>query len=336
MWYFTSVFFHDKGSGILARMNQLQRIVVVMSCYNSSGTLAACLGSLQNQTLPDWILLAADDGSKDDTARVLEDAARTDSRIRFFPYPDNKGMASRLNTLIGIALADYPGSLIARMDADDLCDPARFEKQAAFLEDHPDVGVLGSWGRCMAPDGSLVSETVETASDHDQIAVNGFFSAPLLHPSVMMRPSVLRALGQPVYDPSLRRAQDFDLWARLIHHTRFAVMPEYLLTYRLGSDKKLDKERAINGPRREIVRRNLQRLGLGSQDERWLTAVYALIGFPLPKTRLSRQALAEALEDLIRANENLGVYNRALFTDKLCAKFQKAVRKTRWWRRLFN
>jgi glycosyltransferase involved in cell wall biosynthesis len=317
-------------------MSALPRIVILMSCYNSAGTLPAALDSLHRQTHADWVLLAADDGSGDATPALLEQAAAGDSRVRLFLHTDNRGIAARLNALIETALAEYPESLIARMDADDLCDPARFERQASYMAAHPEVGILASWGRCIAADGAHVKETVETATDHDRIAVNGFFSAPLLHPSVMMRPSVLKALGQPVYDPSLRRAQDYDLWARLVQETRFAVLPEYLLTYRLGSDKKFDKESALNVYRRVIVKRNLVRLGLAEKDEGWLDAAYALIGFPLPKARVSRAGLEEAMRDMIAANAARGLYNPALFAEKLEAKCRKAARKTRWWRRLFS
>ncbi|MCD8498034.1 MAG: glycosyltransferase family 2 protein [Alphaproteobacteria bacterium] len=312
-------------------MNAFPPIVVILSAYNCAPTLGAALDSMKKQSYENWLLLAADDGSSDDTPQILTAAGQQDPRIRVFIHQDNKGIAARLNELIDKALEEYPGSLIARMDGDDICDPARFEKQAAYMAAHREVGVLASWGRCITPDGQSASQTVETATDHDQLAVNGFFSAPLLHPSVIMRPSVLKTAGMPLYDSSLRRAQDFDLWARLIHQTRFAVMPEYLLVYRLGSDKKFDKESALNVYRRVIVDRNLQRLGLEGQDDTWKAATYALVGFPLPKTRVTAAALEQAMKDILMANAQKGLYNPALFQEKLEGKYRKAIRKTRWW-----
>lgn len=307
-------------------------VVILMSCYNNAGTLPVCLDSLYAQTYKNWVLLAADDGSKDGTAEILEKAAQGDSRIRVFAHTDNQGIAARLNALIEIALKEYPDALIARMDGDDICAPQRFERQAAYLAAHPDIGVLASWGRCLSPEGVLLKDTVETATEHDLIAVNGFFSAPLLHPSVVIRPEVLKALGQPVYDPTLRRAQDFDLWARLVHQTRFAVLPDYLLDYRMGSDKRIHKENDLNRFRRIIVSRNLERLGLRGKDERWMAAAYALVGFPLPGTAIGRADLDRVLEDILQANKTRGLYNPALFEEKLRRKHTKARRKARWWR----
>ncbi|MCD8566486.1 MAG: glycosyltransferase [Alphaproteobacteria bacterium] len=312
-------------------------VIVIMSAYNNAGTVQAALDSLQAQTYPNWILLATDDGSGDLTPALLQEYAALEPRMRLFLHKDNQGIAARLNDLIAVALDEHPESLIARMDADDICDPARFEKQITAMRNSPAIGVLGSWGRCIAPDGSPVKETVETATDHDQIAINGFFSAPLLHPSVMMRPDILRKLGQPVYDPTLRRAQDYDLWARLTPHTRFAVLPEYLLTYRLGSDKKagFDKENDLNVYRRRIVDRNLARLGLNDKDENWKAAAYALTGFPLPKAKINSTTLENALQDIISANDLSGLYNAVLFKEKLAEKHRKALRRTHWWTRLF-
>lgn len=314
----------------------MSKIIIVMSAYNAASTLPDCLESLKAQTHKNWILLVADDGSKDNTAAVLNLAAQTDSRIWVFAHSDNKGMPARLNALIALALEEYPGSLIARMDSDDLCHPERFERQVDYLLKNPSIGVVASWGECLSPEGKLVSKTVETATDHDQIAVNSFFSAPLLHPSVMMRPAVLKELGPGIYDPSLRRAQDFDLWARLVHLTRFAVLPEYLLTYRLGADKRIHKESGLNTYRRVIVGRNLERLGIGGKDEGWMAACYALVGFPLPKVKIRRDILDQVFRDIVAANEHMSLYNRMLFTAKLEKKLSKASRRVQWRRRVLG
>lgn len=306
------------------------KVIVVMSCHNNAGTLPACLESLRAQSFADWVLLAADDGSSDETPDILQAASERDSRIQPFIYPDNQGLAARLNALIESALTDYPGAFIARMDGDDICASDRFEKQVSFLNQNPDIGVLGSWGRCINADGTPSSQTVETATTHDQIAVNGFFSAPLLHPSVMMRPSILTQL---VYDTGLRRAQDFDLWARLVPFTKFAVLPDYLLTYRLGSDKRINKEEDLNRFRRIIVGRNLARLGLADQGAEWMAAAYALVGFPLPQAAVQPYFLAQVFQDLLSANARAGLYNDVLFAEKLRKKYEKARRKNRWWRR---
>ncbi|HBH80927.1 MAG TPA: glycosyltransferase family 2 protein, partial [Nitrospira sp.] len=105
-----------------------------MSAYNASGTIDLALRSILAQTYQNWELILVDDGSTDRTAeRVLH---VKDSRIRFIQESSgNMGLASRLNQCVRLARGEY----IARMDADDVAYPQRFERQVQFLKEHRDI-----------------------------------------------------------------------------------------------------------------------------------------------------------------------------------------------------
>ncbi|MFM7100208.1 MAG: glycosyltransferase family 2 protein, partial [Verrucomicrobiota bacterium] len=113
------------------------RVSILLPVRNGMATLARALDSLRGQTLPDWELVAVDDGSADGTGEFLQAAARRDPRIRVFSRPA-QGLVPALNA--GLAVARAPA--VARMDADDEMLPTRLERQADWLERHPDVGLV--------------------------------------------------------------------------------------------------------------------------------------------------------------------------------------------------
>ena len=106
-------------------------VSVVMSMRNASATVRDTIRSLQWQTLSDWELVLLDDGSTDDSVNIVGSIA--DRRIRLQSDGGRKGLAARLNQAVGLAR----GRFIARIDADDICFPARLEKQVAYLEKSP-------------------------------------------------------------------------------------------------------------------------------------------------------------------------------------------------------
>jgi len=202
-------------------------ISVAMSVYNGEQFLAAAMESVLAQTFGDFELLALDDGSKDGTRDILEHYARIDSRVRPI-VRENKGLIVSLNQL----LAEARAPLIARMDADDVCYPERFERQAAFLAANPDYGVVGS--RCDDIDDNDAPWPVRAVAHpltHEEFLAAIELGLPLLcHPSVMMRREVVLGVGG--YHAAFRHCEDLDLWLRLASVTRIGNMPERLLRYR--------------------------------------------------------------------------------------------------------
>jgi glycosyltransferase involved in cell wall biosynthesis len=173
----------------------------------------------------DLELVVVDDGSTDGTPAVL--AAVRDPRCRVLTIAA-AGIATALNH--GIAAARAP--LVARMDADDIALPQRLARQAAFLERHPEVGVLGTGWREEGPGGEIVEVEPPPADD---AAIRRVLRRrnPIAHPTVVIR----RAVGDSVgwYDARLPVVQDYDLWLRLLPHTRFANLPEPLLVRRFSA-----------------------------------------------------------------------------------------------------
>ncbi|MBI3865839.1 MAG: glycosyltransferase family 2 protein, partial [Planctomycetia bacterium] len=104
------------------------RIAVVLPVFNGEEYLSAAVNSVLGQTFGDFELVIVDDGSTDRTGEIL--ARIPDARLRVIRHPRNLGLVAALNA----GIRNSGGEFIARMDADDICRPRRFERQVAFLE----------------------------------------------------------------------------------------------------------------------------------------------------------------------------------------------------------
>jgi len=205
-------------------------ITVVMPVYNSEQTLAEAIDSICAQTFPDWELLALDDGSRDDSLEISRVAAASDDRVKPIPL-DHTGLAGTL--IRGLELAS--GEFVARMDADDISLPDRFEKQVAFLRRNPEVAVVGGAAELFSDQGDL-GRQMRHPCQPDAVAAVLEENNPLIHPSVMMRRAAVRDVGG--YRLPFPPSEDYDLWLRVAERYRLANIPDVILRYRIGGSQE--------------------------------------------------------------------------------------------------
>ena len=204
-------------------MSDTPRITVALPVFNGGGALALAVQSLVDQTLLDWELLLIDDGSTDGS---LDGAWLADSRITLVRDGRNLGLSSRLNQAVSLARAP----LFARMDHDDIAHPRRLERQAAFLDQHPEVDLLGA--RCVAMnEAEQVIGELPSAVTHEEICARPWRGFYLAHPTWMGRTGWFRA--HPYRVPGPYRCEDQELLLRTYRQSRFAALPEPLLAYRV-------------------------------------------------------------------------------------------------------
>lgn len=228
------------------------RISVVMPVFNSAVYLAEAIESILAQTFSNFEFIIVDDGSSDDSPRILAEYAKKDARIRILRHDNNQGVTAALNT--GIAQAS--AALVARMDADDISLPQRFASQVDYLDAHPETGVCGCRIRHIGADGAHLSERALPESDL-MIRWYLLFENCLPHPSVIFRRDLLPA-GEAYHGDN---AQDYDLWVRLSAHTKFAILPEPLLLYRMHPDQVAQKRGGVQLSRSlGIVKAQLEQL----------------------------------------------------------------------------
>ena len=152
-------------------------VSVVMSVYNDEQYLKESLDSIFAQTIQNFELIIVDDCSTDRTVEIIENYH--DDRIRLIRNTENRGLTRNLNT----ALEYVQGTYIARMDGDDKSRPERFEKQIAYLEQHPDL-MLISCRTHMFGEEDLISQIQGTPK---QLQAMMLIRPVLAHPGFMMR-----------------------------------------------------------------------------------------------------------------------------------------------------
>lgn len=199
-------------------------VSVVLPVYNCERYLRDAIESVISQTFTCFELIIINDGSTDRSAGII--AAFNDKRIRVF-HQANQGLAATLNR--GIALAR--GKYIARQDQDDLSNPDRISLQVAYMEDHPDCVLLGSWAQIMEVD-RLVERFHRHPVDEFMLRYQLLFNNPFVHSSVLLRRSALLQVDGYTTDPERQPPEDYELWSRLSRIGSVANIGEVLLTYR--------------------------------------------------------------------------------------------------------
>lgn len=198
-------------------------ISVVMPVYNGEKYLKEAIESILNQTYTNFEFIILNDGSTDKTEEII--LSYDDARIVYVKNEENLQIVKTLNK--GIALAK--GKYIARMDADDISLPKRFEKQIKIMERNTEIGVCGTWLKTFGEREEIWDIPVL----HEEIIMNMLFESSLMHPTVFIRKSILLPLKQ-VYDQAFNKVEDYELWIRLSKKTRFENIPEVLLHYRIS------------------------------------------------------------------------------------------------------
>jgi glycosyltransferase involved in cell wall biosynthesis len=196
---------------------------VLMPVFNAESYLREALESIVMQTFSGWKLLIINDGSTDNSLRIIEEYARGDSRI-LFRTRENIGLVHTLNELVEWSNAPY----IARMDADDISLPNRFERQLERFRNDPLVSIVGSWVTLF---GSK-SETWHFRRSDPQIRICSMFgSCSLLHASLLCKREVFESYP---FDMEYKHLEDFDFLSRIICQGKFkmAVVGQPLYLYR--------------------------------------------------------------------------------------------------------
>lgn len=209
-------------------------VSIVLPARDAAGTLRGAVESCLGQTWRDLELVVVDDGSRDGTGDLAErEGWRREPRVRWLRHPRPLGVCAATATATSAAR----GRWIARMDADDVNEPGRIERQLAFLEANPDIGVAGCRVRIRTGDGGQVGKGfrlfehwLNALCEPEAIARERFVESPVVNPTFLMRRELWDRFGGPRDGPF---PEDYDLWLRMLGAgVRIAKVPEMLFEWR--------------------------------------------------------------------------------------------------------
>ena len=203
------------------------KVSVIMPVYNAQKYLKDAIESILNQTFTNFEFLIINDGSNDKSKTIIE--SYNDSRIRLLNNKENCGLAKVRNKGISEAKAEY----IAWLDADDTSHPLRLEKQVKLLDNHPEIGICGTWVKTI---GTKPSHIWRYPTNPEFIRCRMLFDDPLATSSIMLRKKLL-VKNNLNFDLDFPPAEDYDLWERLSYFCKITNIPKILTHYRLHENQ---------------------------------------------------------------------------------------------------
>ena len=222
---------------------------VLLPARDAQATLDEALESIARQTFADFEVVAVDDASSDRTPELLSAWSRRDPRFRVVRGP-GKGISAALNA----GLLECRGAFVARMDADDVAMPLRFERQLAALDARPELSAVGSqveiFPRERMTPGLLAYEAWLNSLTSPEVVVREcFVESPLVHPAAMIRASALAQVGGWSDEGW---PEDYALWlAMLAAGCRLSNVAEVLLRWR-DRPERLTRTHAAYAPQAHV------------------------------------------------------------------------------------
>lgn len=200
------------------------RVTVLIVTHNDELFVGAAIESVLAQTHNDFELVIVDDASTDRSREVA--ASYRDPRIRLLANPANRGAGASRN----VGLAAIASEFVAELDGNDVATPERLAQQLAYLDEHPDVAVVGGQAVLIDVAGRRIGTFTRPTTDLG-IRWCGIFQSPVIHSTVMYRRAIVRdALGG--YEEPYHFGEDFDLWNRLARGHAIGNLPQALVAYR--------------------------------------------------------------------------------------------------------
>lgn len=229
-------------------------ICVLIPVFRDQAGLTETLRILAGEEYP-FDIVVVDDGSPEPI--TAPDHAGS-HRVTLQRLAQNAGIEHALNAGIKTIL-ERGYAYISRLDCGDLPLPGRFQAQHDFMEANPDVGIVGTWARCVNDDGDYLF-TLRFPTDDRAIQRRQRYVPAMLHPTIMIRVSALRDIG--LYSDRYKTAEDYDLFMRMAARHRIANIPEVLTQYIVSETGTTAAKRKRN----LVARLRVQRDNFGWTD----------------------------------------------------------------------
>jgi glycosyltransferase involved in cell wall biosynthesis len=224
----------------------MPKVSVVIPAYNAMKYLPETLESVLKQTFSDFEVTIVNDGSNDNICEWSKQI--TDTRIRLISQHNQEASSAR-NT----GILNSTGEYIAFLDADDIWEPTKLEKQVNYLDTHPLVGLVDVWTTLIDENGNftnkIISNNIEGNVRKTVIEVCNTFIASGSSP--MIRRACVEKVG--LFDVDIKFGEDMDMWIRIAIHYHFGVVKEPLIRYRQHPNSKSKNCQLMLGGIRKFI-----------------------------------------------------------------------------------
>jgi len=201
---------------------QTTTVSVIIPAYNQALYVSQAIQSVLDQTYPNFELIVVDDGSTDESPKIL--AGIQDPRLRVISQP-NAGLSAARNT--GLRVSSAP--LITLLDADDYFFPDKLAVLSAFLEAHPEIGMVSGGYQIVNQAGETLRQFVKSPTSLKLPEL--LLGNPFVPTAVMFRKQWIDRVG--LFDEALRACEDWDLWLRMASAgCQFAWVEHIVVAYR--------------------------------------------------------------------------------------------------------
>lgn len=226
-------------------------VSVLLAVRDGGNVLGDAIQSVLDQSYLEFELVVVDDGSSDGTSAFLDELNTKGLKLKVLRNHTSIGLTRSLN--LGLQYAT--GKYIARIDHDDVWGPEKLKKQLAFLESHPEVGLLGTAYKEMSMDGLSMRDALLPFCQSDSEIRRALYQYnPFFHSAIVVRRDLLQSVGG--YNERFIYAQDYELWVRLLCHSKAANLPEVLCFRRTGElniSFRKNKEQRLNALRAKLL-----------------------------------------------------------------------------------
>lgn len=220
------------------------RVTILLPVYNGEKYLQATIDNILQQTYTDFTLLIIDDGSTDSTVDIVR--SYQDERISLLQNPTNIGLVDTLNKGIALCQTEF----LARMDADDLWEKNKLEKQIQLMDKNSAIGLCGTSVRKF---GTINGDFIFPITN-DTLKVGFLFYCTMSHPSVVYRTSFLKKTGL-LYQKAYFPAEDYKMWIDCLDKTTIYNIPEPLVHYRQHEEQICQEKKNIQDDKTNLVRK---------------------------------------------------------------------------------
>lgn len=289
----------------------LPLVSVLLPVHNNEQYVGSAIQSILDQTYSNFELLILVSATTNvESLKVVN--SFSDPRIRIINRTIDENLPKALNR----GILEAKGEYIARMDADDISLPNRFEKEISFLKDNPDITVVGSWVKTFGSKNMIIRHPAMP----EEIKANLLFQTSIVHPTVMMRKEVMK-INDLQYNPEYWCSEDIDLWARSVEKVKLANVPEILLHYRTHQSQAT----RVNGEeiaeiRNKVRLRQLSNLGI-IPTARELYVYNMIVEFKNEEHEVFFDEVVQWLKKIAESNRSKNIYNQKILENIIGEKW---------------